>query len=62
MIDERNVGVRETHFSDDDAGNLLTRREQAREAEGSVEALETFDYRCWTLVAGNPVDERGAPR
>jgi RHS Repeat len=62
MLEERDIGTRETHFTYDDAGNVLTRRERAREAEDSgVEVLDTYDYRCWSLHDGKPVDERPPP-
>jgi YD repeat-containing protein len=58
---ERDIGIRETSFTYDDAGNVLTRRERARELESSLEVLDTYDYRCWSLQDGQPVDERPPP-
>jgi YD repeat-containing protein len=60
-LDERDIGIRETSFTYDDAGNVLTRRERAREGEGGLEVLDTYDYRCWSLQDGQPVDERPPP-
>ncbi len=58
-IDERGIGVQEIHFTYDDAGNVLTRRE--RQPDGEVEVLDTYRYDCWALRDGLAVDERGAP-
>jgi hypothetical protein len=58
---ELSIGTRETSFTYDDAGNVLTRRESAREDGGGVDVLATYDYGCWSVTNGQAVDQRPQP-
>lgn len=59
LVDEGVMGIRMIEHTYDAAGNVLTRRERpVSEIGASMQVLDTYDYRCWALRDGIPVDER----
>lgn len=55
------MGTREIDYAHDDAGNVLSRRERAMEPNAGVTVLDTYDYACWRVEDGRPVDDRPPP-
>jgi YD repeat-containing protein len=55
------MDTRETEYAYDAAGNVLTRRERAVEPGTGATVIDTYDYGCWRLDDGRPVDDRPLP-